>query len=160
MLNNPSNVANFGPELQYYQQTFVNKTEKMRRWLTKLIRIFECGTVQKCVSTCKSCRSRQELSLSMSLFSIFFSNEIAIQTSIYLQNLRRYSRQRASQSLPQISHKLEEKLRKNLGRTTCSPSCRRGPRTRRRRPSPSRSSATRSRRRAAREWPYVFLTPS
>ena len=48
---------------------------------------------------CKSCRSRQELSnesvvqififqsLSMSLFLNFFSNEIAIQTSIYLQNL-------------------------------------------------------------------------
>ena len=32
------------------------------------------------------------------------------------------------------------------GSTTCSPSCRRGPRTRRRRPSPSRSSATHSRR--------------
>ena len=31
------------------------------------------------------CRYRQEVSLSMSLFLNFFSNEIAIQTSIHLQ---------------------------------------------------------------------------
>ena len=46
-------------------------------------------------------------SLSMSLFSSFFSNEIAIQTGITCKNRLRYSRERASQSLPKKCQKLE-----------------------------------------------------
>ena len=39
----------------------------------------------------------------------------SFQTSIYLQIWRRYSRERASQSLPTISQKLEKKVGKNIG---------------------------------------------
>ena len=39
----------------------------------------------------------------------------SFQTSIYLQKIRRYSRERASQSLPKISQKLEKILRINVG---------------------------------------------
>ena len=38
----------------------------------------------------------------------FFSNEIAIQTSIYLQIWLRYSRERATQSLPKNAKKFDE----------------------------------------------------
>ena len=57
---------------------------------------------------CKSCRSRQELSNEYLLFTM---------SCIYLQIRHRYSRERASQSLPKItsSQKLEKKVRKNIG---------------------------------------------
>ena len=87
----------------------------MRRCLTKFSRIFECGAVflsdskgakvcngsflpktHKCKShKCKSCRSRQGL-----------SNEYLVFTC---KIRRRYSRERASQSLPQNSQQLEKK---------------------------------------------------
>ena len=76
---------NFGPELQ--------KVNTILR-----VRVQKCGKTHKC----KSCRSRQEL-----------SNEYAIQTSIYLQIWRRYSRERASQSLQKKSQKLEYMLEKH-----------------------------------------------
>ena len=49
---------------------------------------------------CKSCRSRQELSSEYLLFSIYLQNLASIQPR----------RERASQSLPKISQKLEQKL--------------------------------------------------
>ena len=39
------------------------------------------------------------------------------QTSSYLQNCLRYSRERASQSLPNISQRLEKRFRTNIGWT-------------------------------------------
>ena len=74
----------------------LNTTAKMRRcyeiWLK-----FE---MRSCVKLCKSCRSRQEL-----------SNEYLLLTC---KIWRRYSRERASQSLPKINQKLEQKLEKNV----------------------------------------------
>ena len=72
-------------------QTYAN----MRNCLTKFSRIFECGAVflldSKGPKMCKSCRSRQELSNEYSLANFGVT----------------YSRERASQSLPKISQKLE-----------------------------------------------------
>ena len=76
---------------------FENKTAKLRICSTKFNRIVECGAVQKCVSLG---RSRQEL-----------SNEYLLFTC---KIWRRYSRERASQSLPKIrqNFKLGKKLEK------------------------------------------------
>ena len=40
----------------------------------------------------------------------------SFQTTIYCKNRRRYSRVRASQSLPKISRQLRKKVRTNIGR--------------------------------------------
>ena len=75
----------------------------MRKYLTKFSHIFECGAVfrrdSKGAKMCKSCRSRQELSDEYVLFSC--------------KKLLRYSRERASQSLPKqkSSKKMLEKAK-------------------------------------------------
>ena len=87
----------------------------------------------KGAKVCKSCRSRQELSnviatvfvqififqsLSMSLFLNFFSNEIAIQTSIYLQNLASIQPRTGLSKFAKKYPKVRKKVRKNIGRST------------------------------------------
>ena len=81
----------------------------MRKRLTKFGWIFECGAAipkvqkrfldSKGVKACKSCRSRQELSNEL------FTCKIRL----------RYSRERASQRLPEISQKVRLRLRNNIG---------------------------------------------
>ena len=90
-------IGAFWIRIAKHKQIFENKTVNLRKCLTKFSRIVECGAVDsKGANVRTSCRSRQELSSEYLLFTC--------------KIWRRYSRERASRSLPKNSQKLEKKL--------------------------------------------------